>query len=123
MKFPRSALYRISATLELITGITLLCLPGLMVQQLFQTDANGAPLHMAQLYGIALVGLGVASSSEPCPHSAQRGLLIYNSSAALLLIALKAQGISQGLVVWSAAGLHLVLGILMMIDQRQPRSH
>ena len=120
---PRGSLYRVATAVELITGITLLCLPGLMIQLLFQTDASGAERHLAQLYGLALVGLGVACASEPCPRSAQRGLLIYNSFAAVLLFALIAKAISGGLVVWAAACLHLALGVLMIIDQLQPRSH
>lgn len=120
---PRRSLYRIATAVELITGITLLCLPAVMIRLLFQTDASGAELHLAQLYGLALVGLGVSCASEPCPRSAQRGLLIYNSFAAVLLFALIAKAISGGLVVWAAACLHLVLGMLMIIDQLQARSH
>ena len=120
---PRGSLYRLATAVELITGITMLCFPGLMIQLLFQTDASGTERHLAQLYGLALVGLGVACASEPCPRSAQRGLLIYNSFAAVLLFALIAKAISSSLVVWSAACLHLALGVLMIIDKRQPRSH
>ena len=43
-----------------------------MIQLLFQADASGAELHLAQLYGLALVGLGWMAS-KPCPRSAQRG--------------------------------------------------
>ena len=106
----------------MITGITLLFLPELMIQLLFQTDASGAELHLAQLYGLALVGLGVSCASEPCPQSAQRGLTIYNSSEAILLFTLIAKAIADGLVVWAAACLHLVLAVLMIIEQRQQRS-
>ena len=120
---PRRSLYRSATAIELVTGITLLCLPAVMIQLLFQTDANGAELHLAQLYGLALVGLGVACASEPCPRSAQRGLLIYNSFAAVLLFALISKTISGGFVVLAAACLHLVLGTLMIIDQLQARSH
>jgi len=120
---PQSSPYRIATAVELITGITLLFLPELMIQLLFQTDASGAELHLAQLYGLALVGLGVSCASEPCPQSAQRGLTIYNSSAAILLFTLIAKAIADGLVVWAAACLHLVLAVLMIIEQRQQRSH
>lgn len=94
---PRRSLYRSATAVELVTGITLLCLPAVMIQLLFQTDATGAELHLASLYGLALVGLGVACAGEPCPRSAQRGLLIYNSFAAVLLFALIAKAISD---VW-----------------------
>jgi hypothetical protein len=119
---PRRRLYRIAAAVELITGITLLCLPGLMIQLLFQTDVSGAERPLAQLYGLALLGLGVSCTSKPCPRSAQRGLAIYNSFASVLLFALITKAISGGPVVWAAACLHLVLGVLMIIDQRQQRS-
>ena len=119
---PRRNLYRLAATIELITGVSLLFMPELIIRLLFATDANEAELPLAQLYGLALVGLGVCGSSEPCPRSTQRGLLLYNSFAALLLFALIAKAISGGFVMWSASCLHLMLGVLMIIDQLQARS-
>ena len=120
---PRRNLYRLATTIELITGVTLLLMPELIIRLLFATDANEVGLSLAQLYGLALVGLGVSSASEPCPRAAQRGLLFYNSFAAVQLFALIAKAISGGLVVWSAACLHLMLGVLMTIDQLQERSN
>lgn len=115
-------LYRIAAAIELITGVTLLLLPGFIVQILFQAKAIGAEPYLAQLYGLALIGLGVACWSQPCPMSAQRGITIYNVVAAVFLFALIAKAISGGLMVLAAASLHLVLGALMIIDQLKQRS-
>ena len=120
---PQRNLYRLAATIELITGVSLLFMPGLIIRLLFETDANEAGFSLAQLYGLALVGLGVSCSSDPCPRPAQRGLLIYNSVASVLLFALITKAISDGLVMWSAACIHLILGVLMIIDQLQARSN
>ena len=63
------------------------------------------------------------AQANPVRNPAQRGLTIYNSSAAVFLFALIAKAIAGGLVVWAAACLHLVLAVLMIIEQRQQRSH
>ena len=113
----RSTLYRLSSAIELITGITLLLLPSVVVPLLFNAASSAAAEALMQLYGLALIGLGVACWESPCALPAKRGLLVYNSSAAVFLIILGSQELSGGAAVWAGALIHLVLGALMIRDQ------
>ncbi|WP_255475943.1 hypothetical protein [Synechococcus sp. BIOS-E4-1] len=113
----RSTLYRLASAIELVTGVTLLSLPAIVMQQLFSSPASDAGEQLTRLYGLALIGLGVACWGSPCPISARRGLLVYNCSAAVLLIILGSQALSGGAAVWAGALIHVVLGVLMIRDQ------
>lgn len=113
----RSTLYRLSSAIELITGITLLLLPSVVVPLLFNAASSAAAEALMQLYGLALIGLGVACWQSPCALPAKRGLLVYNSSAAVFLIILGSQELSGGAAVWAGALIHLVLGALIIRDQ------
>ena len=113
----RSTLYRLASAIELITGITLLLLPSVAMPLLFNAASSAAAERLMQLYGLALLGLGVACWESPCPLPAKRGLLVYNCSAAVLLITLGSQALSGGAAVWAGALIHIVLGVLMIRDQ------
>ena len=113
----RSTLYRLASAIELITGVTLLLLPAVVMQQLFSSPASDAGEQLTRLYGLALIGLGVACWESPCPLPSKRGLLVYNCSAAVLLITLGSQELSGGAAVWAGALIHVVLGVLMIRDQ------
>lgn len=115
--FFRSTLYRLASAIELITGVTLLLLPAVVMQQLFSSPTSDAGEQLTRLYGLALIGLGVACWESPCPLPARRGLLVYNCSAAVLLIILGSQELSGGAAVWAGALIHVVLGVLMIRDQ------
>ena len=110
-------LYRLASAIELITGITLLVFPALVISLLFRPTATDSSEQLAQLYGLALIGLGAASWGSPCPTAAKRGLLVYNSTAAILLLRLTSEPLSGGLAVWAGAGIHLVFSVLMIRDQ------
>jgi len=113
----RSRLYRLASTIELITGATLLLLPSVVMQQLFSSSASAAGEQLTRLYGLALIGLGIACWGSPCSPPGRRGLLIYNCSAAVLLLILAGTDLSGGAAVWAGAALHVVLGLLMIRDQ------
>ena len=115
--FFRSTLYRLASAIELITGVTLLLLPAVVMQQLFSSPTSDAGEQLTRLYGLALIGLGVACWESPCPLPARRGLLVYNCSAAVLLITLGSQQLSGGAAVWAGALIHIVFGVLMIRDQ------
>ena len=113
----RSRLYRLASAIELISGATLLLLTSAVMQQLFSSPATAAGEQLTRLYGLALIGLGVACWSSPCSTPGRRGLLVYNCSAAVLLLILAAMDLSGGRGVWAGAGIHTVLGLLMIRDQ------
>ena len=87
------------------------------MEQLFSSPASDAGEQLTRLYGLALLGLGVACWESPCPLPAKRGLLVYNCSAAVLLITLGSQALSGGAAVWAGALIHVVLGGMMIRDQ------
>lgn len=106
-------LYQLASLLELITGAALVILPATVMELLFGSSIEATGNHIAQLYGLALIGLGLASWGIPCPKSGKIALLFYNNLAGLLLLYLAFQGIAQGFMVWPAAILHLALGLLI----------
>ena len=112
-----SLLYRFAAVIELVTGASLLVLPTLAMQLLFRSPPSAAGEQLTQLYGLALIGLGVACWGNPCPAAAKRGLLIYNCTASILLFALAVRDLSGGVAVWLGTGIHLTLSVLMIRDQ------
>lgn len=112
-----SFLYRFAAVIELVTGVSLLVLPTLVMQLLFRSPPSAAGEQLTQLYGLALIGLGMACWGNPCPAPAKRGLLIYNCAASILLIALAFRELSGGVAVWFGTGVHLILSVFMIRDQ------
>ena len=112
-----SFLYRFAAVIELVTGVSLLVLPTLVMQLLFRSPPSAAGEQLTQLYGLALIGLGMACWGKPCPAPAKRGLLIYNCAASILLIALAFRELSGGVAVWLGTGVHLILSVFMIRDQ------
>ena len=113
----RSRLYRLASAIELITGVSLLLMPAVVMSLLFSSPTTDSGVKLTQLYGLALIGLGVTCWGSPCTTPARRGLLVYNCSAAILLLHLALQTLSGGAAVWAGAVIHVVLGVLMVRDQ------
>jgi hypothetical protein len=112
---------RISCLVELSTGVPLVLVPGVVMTLLFGSPLSDGGDQLAQLFGAALIGLGIscwsASAPDARPSSARLGLMLYNLTAALFLIGFAITGAAQGLMAGPAGMLHLVLGLLMLMDQ------
>ena len=112
---------RISCLVELSTGVPLVLVPGVVMTLLFGSPLSDGGDQLAQLFGAALIGLGIscwsASAPDARPSSARLGLMLYNLTAALFLIGFAITGAAQGLMAGPAGMLHLVLGLLMFLDQ------
>jgi hypothetical protein len=112
---------RISCLVELSTGVPLVLVPGVVMTLLFGSPLSDGGDQLAQLFGAALIGLGIscwsASAPDARPSSARLGLMLYNLTAALFLIGFAITGAAQGLMAGPAGMLHLVLGLLMLLDQ------
>mgnify|MGYP006230659769 FL=1 len=112
---------RISCLVELSTGVPLVLVPGVVMTLLFGSPLPDGGDQLAQLFGAALIGLGIscwsASAPDARPSSARLGLMLYNLTAALFLIGFAVTGAAQGLMAGPAGMLHLVLGLLMLLDQ------
>ena len=81
---------RISCLVELSTGLPLVLAPDVVMTLLFGSPVPGGGHQLAQLFGAALIGLGIscwsASALDAKPSSARLGLMLYNLTAALFLI-------------------------------------
>ena len=112
---------RISCLVELSTGVPLVLVPGVVMTLLFGSPLSDGGDQLAQLFGAALIGLGIscwsASAPDARPSSARLGLMLYNLTAALFLIGFAITGAAQGLMAGPAGMLHLVFGLLMLLDQ------
>src|SRR5271166_1976331 len=106
---------RVSAAIELATGVALIAVPDLVALVLLGTGLPDAGIAVARLTGIALLCLGLACwpGADDASEPAIRALLAYNLLAALYLGYLR---VGEGFVsylLWPACALHLVLGLLL----------
>ena len=112
---------RISCLVELSTGLPLVLVPDVVMTLLFGSPVTGGGHQLAQLFGAALIGLGIscwsASVPDAQPSSARLGLTLYNLTAAVFLVGFAVTGAAQGPMAGPAGLLHLVLGLLMLLDQ------
>lgn len=112
---------RISCLVELSTGVPLVLVPSVVMALLFGSPLADGGDQLAQLFGAALISLGIscwsAGDLEAKPSTARLGLMLYNLAAALFLIGFAFTGAAQGPMVGPAGLLHLVLGLLMLLDQ------
>lgn len=112
---------RISCLVELSTGLPLVLVPDVVMTLLFGSPVPGGGHQLAQLFGAALIGLGIscwsANVPDAQPSSARLGLTLYNLTAAVFLVGFAVTGAAQGPMAGPAGLLHLVLGLLMLLDQ------
>ena len=120
MRLPR-AVYNFSAGLEVVTGLTICAIPNVVMNLLYGSPLIVQGESLARLYGIALISFGVASvgdfNEKARNKSAELGLTIYNLLAGVLLIHTAAIGTAQGSLIWPGGIFHLILGVVMVIDQ------
>lgn len=103
-------LLKITAIIEVITGLALLVVPSLVGQVLFGAELAGVAIPVARVAGIALIALGIACLRG----QALTGMLTYNALAALYLAWLAVGGQWSGPLLWPAAVLHAVFTVLLM---------
>jgi hypothetical protein len=113
-----SRFLKLTAIIEVLTGLGLLVVPAIVVRLLLNSEISGAALPLGRVAGVALLALGVACwlASNDTPSSAARGLvsamLLYNIGATLILGG--AAGLGSGLVgliLWPAVILHAVMAV------------
>jgi hypothetical protein len=95
----------LTALAEAATGLALLLVPSLVGQLLLGAELAGAAATVARVTGIALIALSVAC----WPGTPLLGMLIYSAAIALYFAWLGLSGGSNGVLLWPAAVLHLVL--------------
>jgi hypothetical protein len=105
----------LSAAIEMATGIALIVSPGMVGRVLLGSDLSGAGIAVARVAGIALLALAIACWTRGDQVSAPgiRALFTYNLLAGLYLGYLRVGGGFDGLLLWPACALHIVLALLL----------
>jgi hypothetical protein len=103
-------LLKLTAVLELATGLALLILPSLAGRLLLGAELTGVAIPIARVTGIALVGLGVACWPN---WTALCGMLTYSTLVTVYLTYLGIRGELVGPLLWPAVALHAVLTVLL----------
>jgi hypothetical protein len=98
-----------AAIAEGLTGVALLVAPEFVIRVLAGTDATGLTTSVGRVTGIALIGLGVATSPGP----ASIGMLTYTVLVALYLAYMGMRGGWGGPLLWPAIAVHAVLALLL----------
>jgi hypothetical protein len=107
-----------SAGVEALTGLALIVDPSLVASLLLGTDLSDGGQAVGRVAGFALLALGLACWPERERRSSAsapvRGLLVYNVLAAIFFLYVGIRHEFTGLLLWPAAALHAVLGILFV---------
>lgn len=110
-------LFRISAVVEILTGFGFLVAPTLIVGLLLGEGVGPIGVAVARVLGIGLLSVGVAaweSRGQNIRLAPRAGLCIYNVGVAALLAIVGATGGMHAPLLWPAAGLHGLIGALML---------
>jgi len=99
----------VAAIGEIVTGLALLAVPSVMGLLLLGVDLTGSAVPVARLAGLALVGLGIAC----WPGPPVLGMLAYGALAAVGLAGLGLMGVADGVLLWPAVVVHLVLAVVL----------
>jgi hypothetical protein len=111
----RTALFAVTAAMEVGAGLVLLVAPALAIGLLFGDSANQTAVAVGRLAGIALTAIGTACwwARRDVASAASRGLvcglLLYNAGVAVLVL-------SGGLgpttpLLWAAVVAHTVMAV------------
>ena len=110
-------LFKISAIIEMLTGLAFLVAPIVIVGLLLGGGLNPAGVAVARVLGIGLLSLGVAgweSQEQDARLAPRAGLCTYNVGVALVLAMLGTYGGMSGILLWPVAVLHAVIGAMML---------
>ncbi len=99
--------------IEGVTAIALLVAPALVVRVLLGSELSGVGVLVARIAGIALFSLVVACSPREATRSARRAMIAYNALVGVYLAALGASGLADGVMLWPAAAVHVVMVIAL----------
>ncbi len=94
---------------EAATGVALLIVPSLVGKLLFGEELTGVAVPAARVAGIALIALSIAC--WPGPPLA--GMLTYSAAVTLYLAYVGFAGGLNGILLWPAVVLHLILTTLL----------
>jgi hypothetical protein len=107
---------RLSALIELVTGLTLLVVPAVVLHALIGTG-DSAAATVGRVLGGALTGLGIAGALAGW-RSPERGIVVayvvYDVSTATILAVTSLTGTAAGPLLWPVVGLHAFLAVALL---------
>lgn len=103
-------LLKLCAVLEAATGLALVIVPSLVGQLLLGAELAGVAVPVAQVLGIALIGLGIAC----WPGTPRCGMLTYSAAVTLFLGYVGCTGRFGGILLWPAVIAHAILTALLI---------
>jgi hypothetical protein len=98
-----------AAVSEAATGVALLIVPSLVGRLLLGEELTGIAIPVARVAGIALIALGVAC----WPGTPLVGMLTYSAAVTLYLAYVGFAGGLNGILLWPAVVLHMILTELL----------
>ena len=110
-------LHKVTALVEIPTGLGLIAVPAVVVRILFGAEIAGAAIPLGRVAGVAVLALGVACwlASFDAQSCAARGvvtaMVIYNLGAVFVLGAAGFQSQPTGILLWPAVILHAAMSI------------
>jgi len=108
----------VAAFVEAMAGLVLIIAPALFAWLIFGGEFSGTGTALARLAGIALLTIGFTcwpAAGRTIPQvPIVRGLLLYNSLAAVYLADVGIGLKLTGLLLWPAVALHAVLAVLFV---------
>jgi hypothetical protein len=111
----KSFAVRVSAGLELGTGIALIVTPTNMVHLLFGAELSGGGIALGRVCGIGLLALGFATLPGRSIEVGQAiaALFLYNLLSSLYFAYLGGSGDFAGILLWPACFIHGLLALLL----------
>ena len=108
---------RLGVAIELVTGLTLLVIPGVVIRVLIGADEGTTSTIVGRVLGGALVGLGIAGASAS-GHTPERRIVlayvVYNISTATILAAASVAGTASGILLWPVVAVHALLALVLL---------
>jgi hypothetical protein len=108
-------LHKVTALIEVPTGLGLIAVPALVVRLLLGAEIAGAAIPLARVAGVALLALGVACwlasyDEQSCAaRGVASGMVIYNLGTVLVLGTAGLQTRPAGILLWPAVILHAAM--------------
>ncbi len=109
----------IAAIAEAATGIAFLIIPSLVGHWLLGADLAGVAVALARAFGIALIALALAC----WPGSPLLAMLTYSVGITSYLTYAGLEGCLNGVLLWPAVGLHVVLTVLLALQRIKGTQH
>ena len=110
-------LFKASAIAEVLTGLALLMAPLFVIGLLLGDGLGPTGVAVTRVLGIGLLSVGVAgweSQGQDARLAPRAALCTYNVGAAMVLLTLGAYGGMNGILLWPVAGLHALIGAMML---------